>query len=198
MNELRSRAINWADALAARSGEAVRIATVLDGRALVVHHVFRPDDTLQTLDVGTLLPLHATALGKILLAFDANAAAMLADDELEPFSRKTITSRHALTRALAHIRDAGWADEVEELTVGRGRRRGADPWLRRSAGRLDRGVRRGRAGLRHEGTTESGTGRTRARRGARGLPRPRRLTLVSVTHCYRARGGHDRALRAGR
>lgn len=120
VNELRSRAINWADALAARSGEAVRIATVLDGRALVVHHVFRPDDTLQTLDVGTLLPLHATALGKILLAFDANAAARLADDsdDLEPFSKKTITSRHALTRALAQIRDAGWADEVEELTVG--------------------------------------------------------------------------------
>lgn len=118
VNELRSRAINWADALAARSGEAVRIATVLDGRALVVHHVFRPDDTLQTLDVGTLLPLHATALGKILLAFDANAAACLADDDLEPFSKKTITSRHALTRALAQIRDAGWADEVEELTVG--------------------------------------------------------------------------------
>jgi DNA-binding IclR family transcriptional regulator len=119
VNELRSRAINWADALAARSGEAVRIGTVLDGRVLVVHHVFRPDDTLQTLDVGTLLPLHATALGKILLAFDANVAAGRADDgDLEAFSRKTITSRHALSRALAQIREAGWADEVEELTVG--------------------------------------------------------------------------------
>ena len=119
VNELRSRAINWADALAARSGEAVRIGTVLDGRVLVVRHVFRPDDTLQTLDVGTLLPLHATALGKILLAFDANVAAGRADDgDLEAFSRKTITSRHALSRALAQIREAGWADEVEELTVG--------------------------------------------------------------------------------
>jgi DNA-binding IclR family transcriptional regulator len=117
-NELRSRAINWADALAARSGEAVRIGTVLDGRALVVHHVFRPDDTLQTLDVGTLLPLHATALGKILLAFDANAVTALPAGDLEPFSRRTICSRHALTRALAHIREVGWADEVEEMTVG--------------------------------------------------------------------------------
>ena len=48
VNELRSRAINWADALASRSGEAVRIGTLLEGRALVVHHVFRPDDSLQT------------------------------------------------------------------------------------------------------------------------------------------------------
>jgi DNA-binding IclR family transcriptional regulator len=118
VNELRSRAINWADALAARGGEAVRIGTVLDGRVLVVHHVFRPDDTLQTLDVGALLPLHATALGKVLLAFDANSTAGLPDHGLEPFSRRTIVTRHALTRALARIRDAGWADEVEEMTVG--------------------------------------------------------------------------------
>jgi DNA-binding IclR family transcriptional regulator len=118
-NELRSRAINWADALAARSGEAVRICTFLDGRALVVHHVFRPDDTLQALDVGTLLPLHATALGKILLAFDANALAALSSKDLEPFSKRTICSRSALTRALARIREAGWACDVEEMTVGK-------------------------------------------------------------------------------
>jgi DNA-binding IclR family transcriptional regulator len=41
----------------------------LEGKVLVVHHVFRPDDTFQTLDVGSLLPLHASALGKVLLAF---------------------------------------------------------------------------------------------------------------------------------
>jgi len=91
VNELRSRAINWADALAARSGEAVRIGTPLEGNVLVVHHVFRPDDTLQTLDVGTLLPPHATALGKVLLAYDGNLAAHTQDGDLESFTRRTIT-----------------------------------------------------------------------------------------------------------
>jgi DNA-binding IclR family transcriptional regulator len=67
-NELRTRALNWADALASRSDESVRIGTLHDGRVLVVHHVFRPDDTRQALDVGALLPAHATALGKVLLA----------------------------------------------------------------------------------------------------------------------------------
>ncbi len=114
VNELRSRAINWADALAARSGEAVRIGTPLDGKVLVVHHVFRPDDTLQTLDVGALLPTHATALGKVLLAYDAGAASGV----LEPFSRRTITQHRELTRALTEVRDMGWAAEVEEMTVG--------------------------------------------------------------------------------
>jgi DNA-binding IclR family transcriptional regulator len=115
---LRSRAINWADALAARSGEAVRLGTLLEGKVLVVHHVFRPDDTLQTLDVGALLPLHASALGKVLLAYDANAAAALSQNLLEPYTRRTITSAMALARALAEVRDNGWAAEVGEMTVG--------------------------------------------------------------------------------
>jgi DNA-binding IclR family transcriptional regulator len=117
VNELRSRAINWADALAARSGEAVRIGTPLDGKVLVVHHVFRPDDTLQTLDVGALLPAHATALGKVLLAYAGDATALSGGD-LEPFTRRTKTVPRDLARALAEVRDMGWASEIEEMTVG--------------------------------------------------------------------------------
>jgi DNA-binding IclR family transcriptional regulator len=118
VNELRSRAINWADALAARSGEAVRLGTLLEGKVLIVHHVFRPDDSLQTLDVGDLLPLHASALGKVLLAYDSDAVAALVQDRLEPYTRRTITTGIALGRALADVRDNGWASEVEEMTVG--------------------------------------------------------------------------------
>src|SRR3569833_2078247 len=100
VNALRSRAINWADALAARSGEAVRIGTPLDCKVLVVPHVFRPDDTLQTLDVGALLPAPATALGKVLLAYDAGTAATLSGD-LDPCTRRTKTAPRDLARALA-------------------------------------------------------------------------------------------------
>lgn len=118
VNELRSRSINWADPLAARSGEAVRIGTVLDGRVLVVHHVFRPDDTFQTLDVGTLLPLHACAMGKVLLAYDAAATRHVLQDVLESFTRRTIVRADHLVRALAQVREQGWATDVEELTAG--------------------------------------------------------------------------------
>jgi DNA-binding IclR family transcriptional regulator len=117
VNELRSRAINWADALAARSGEAVRIGTPLDGKVLVVHHVFRPDDTLQTLDVGTLLPTHASALGKVLLAYNTDAVGSL-NGSLEPYTRRTVTRPRDLARVLTQVRDLGWAEEIEEMTVG--------------------------------------------------------------------------------
>jgi DNA-binding IclR family transcriptional regulator len=114
INELRSRSINWADPLAARSGESVRIGTVLEGRVLVVHHVFRPDDTFQTLDVGALLPLHATALGKVLLAYRAGGPV----PDLTTFTRLTLTDPRALSAALEAVRDAGWAQEVEEFLLG--------------------------------------------------------------------------------
>ena len=116
INELRSRSINWADPLAARSGEAVRIGTVLDGQVLVVHHVFRPDDTFQTLDVGSLLPLHASALGKVLLAYRTAGAS--APAELDRFTRRTHVTARTLAADLTAVRAAGWAAEIEELTPG--------------------------------------------------------------------------------
>ncbi|MDI6105610.1 IclR family transcriptional regulator [Actinoplanes sp. NEAU-A12] len=118
INELRSRSINWADPLAVRSGQAVRIGTLLEGKVLVVHHVFRPDDTLQTLDVGTLLPPHATALGKVLLAYDGAAASAVMQGGPEPYTRRTLVTARALAKALAEIRDNGWGAEVEEMTPG--------------------------------------------------------------------------------
>ncbi|MFD7136361.1 IclR family transcriptional regulator [Streptomyces sp. NPDC059894] len=118
VNELRSRSINWADALAARSGEAVRLGTPLEGRVLVVHHVFRPDDTLQTLDVGSLLPLHASSLGKVLLAFGTAPLEPAVDLGLEAYTRHTLVVPEQLTRALAEIRELGWAGEVQEMSMG--------------------------------------------------------------------------------
>lgn len=114
-NELRTRALTWADALAARCGESVRIGTLHDGAVLVVHHVFRPDDTRQSLEVGALLPAHATALGKVLLAHDPYAADEAA---LTPFTRATITTAAALRDELAAVREAGWAADREELHDG--------------------------------------------------------------------------------
>jgi DNA-binding IclR family transcriptional regulator len=116
INELRSRSINWADPLAARSGEAVRIGTVLDGQVLVVHHVFRPDDTFQTLDVGSLLPVHATALGKSLLAY--RAGGITAPGQLVRYTGRTIVEPQALAAALRRVRELGWSFEIEELARG--------------------------------------------------------------------------------
>src|ERR687895_1173557 len=117
-NELRTRALNWSDSLAARSGESVRIGTLHDTQVLVVHHVFRPDDSRQALEVGTLLPAHATALGKVLLAAHRYAATELAAEGLPSYTGTTISDPAALTAELGEVLARGWAADVEELEVG--------------------------------------------------------------------------------
>jgi DNA-binding IclR family transcriptional regulator len=117
-NELRTRALNWSDSLAARTHESVRIGTLHEGQVLIVHHVFRPDDSLQTLDVGALLPAHASALGKILLANHPYAATELARAGLERFTPATITDPDALERELDRVRQRGWAADIGELVNG--------------------------------------------------------------------------------
>ena len=117
LNELRSRAINWADALAARSGEVVRVGRLVSGRVIVVHHVFRPDDSEQNLDVGSTLPAHATALGKAVLAFDTSGTTGRWRGRLEAFTTRTMVDPARMAEELAQVRSTGWAGEFEEHVV---------------------------------------------------------------------------------
>ncbi|GAB3242717.1 IclR family transcriptional regulator [Kineosporia babensis] len=113
-NELRARSMNWADPLAARSGEAVRVAVPEGPAARVIHYVFRPDHSTQKADVGALLPGHASALGKVLLAFRPSAGQALTDQALTPYTSRTLTTRSRLTSELAQVRRQGWAVEQGE------------------------------------------------------------------------------------
>src|SRR5205807_1763262 len=51
-SDLRARSLRWAESLAQRAGEAVWVATLSGSRVIVLHHVFRPDNTVQILEVG--------------------------------------------------------------------------------------------------------------------------------------------------
>ncbi|MDP9345247.1 MAG: IclR family transcriptional regulator [Actinomycetota bacterium] len=117
-NELRTRALNWSDSLAAHANESVRIGTLHEGQVLIVHHVFRPDDSLQALDVGSLRPAHATALGKMLLARHEYVVSELVRAGLTSFTPDTITDPRRLRAELATIRKQGWAHTAGELIAG--------------------------------------------------------------------------------
>jgi DNA-binding IclR family transcriptional regulator len=118
VNELRGRSLAWSDNLAIRSGEAVRVGTPHDGGLLVIHHVFRPDNSLQILEVGAHLPLHATALGKAVLAYRPDLEQELVAGGLPQLTRATVTSPAAVGKAMASVRDTGWAAEREEAVIG--------------------------------------------------------------------------------
>jgi DNA-binding IclR family transcriptional regulator len=118
-NELRARALNWSDWLAAHSNESVRLGILHEGQVLLVHHVFRPDNSPQALEVGALLPLHATAMGKVLLAHHTYLAAALSTRKtLAPFTRNTITDPRRLIAQLDEVREHGWGTALEEFFEG--------------------------------------------------------------------------------
>jgi DNA-binding IclR family transcriptional regulator len=117
-NELRTRALNWADSLATQSGESVRIGTLHDRQVLIVHHVFRPDDSRQALEVGSLVPVHATALGKALLAHHQYLLGELGPEPFATYTPATITRVERLQQEVDAVRQQGWAGEVGELFPG--------------------------------------------------------------------------------
>ena len=85
---------------------------------LVVHHVFRPDDTFQTLDIGTLLPLHTTGVGKVLLAHAPPDVLAGVVDDLTRETCYSIVEPRQLLRQLAETRRRGYARTNEEMTLG--------------------------------------------------------------------------------
>src|SRR5579859_5723135 len=108
-SELRARSLLWAQTLAERANEAVWVATLSGSRAIVLHHVFRPDNVVQILEVGAAIPWHACALGHAMVAYLPNAGrARALAGELEPLTGRTKTSRAALSRALNQGRKRGY------------------------------------------------------------------------------------------
>ncbi len=118
LNELRARSSAFADRLAIRTNAAVRVGVMHGPAIVVVHHVFRPDSTFQVLEVGSQLPLHASALGKAVLAFlPVDALEGLLSEELPRLTKRTANAA-TLRSQLRAIRDDGIATERDEAILG--------------------------------------------------------------------------------
>ena len=118
-HELRSRALLWADSLANRAVEAVRVGVMNGSNVLIVHHVFRPDDSVQILEVGASIPWHACALGRAIAAYlEPERLRELLASELVPLTGKTITDPRELMLALETVAREGIAVENQEAIVG--------------------------------------------------------------------------------
>jgi DNA-binding IclR family transcriptional regulator len=97
----------------------VWVATLSGTRVIVLHHVFRPDNTVQILEVGAAIPWHACALGHAIVAYlPAEDAARVLAAERFALTGRTKTSRAALAQVLARVRRRGYAVEDQEATVG--------------------------------------------------------------------------------
>jgi len=100
---------------------SAHLAVLAGGDLVIVAKEPSPEHIQVTTRVGGRTPLHASALGKVLLAdLPENKRAALLGDRLTRYTEKTITDPRKLQKALDEIRELGFAIELEEEHAGVG------------------------------------------------------------------------------
>ena len=123
VNEMRARATNWVDALAARTGLSARLVVLREpyhaGKVVgtTVHHVFSASRAPQRLEIGEAVNLAATAEGKVLLAFSPAGGAALERLVPEAATTRTITRKELLRAEIDATRVRGHAIDNGESAV---------------------------------------------------------------------------------
>ncbi|MFF3518315.1 IclR family transcriptional regulator [Streptomyces sp. NPDC002573] len=97
------------------------LMSVLDGHdQLYVHYVESPQQVQITGEPGNRGPLHCTAMGKCLVAFQSpeESRKLVSELELPSFTPNTITHEDAFAEEIARVRQLGYAVADEEHELG--------------------------------------------------------------------------------
>lgn len=106
--------------LTRRSGEGSSLAAYRHGTVTIVAKRDHDGPVRVVQDVGGQRPIHATAVGKAIIAWlpPAELDGLLARTRLERFTANTLSTRAELEAELRRIREAGCAIDDEEHIVG--------------------------------------------------------------------------------
>ncbi|ENZ7914598.1 IclR family transcriptional regulator [Klebsiella aerogenes] len=118
--DIRQKAKSWLMDLSQRTGQTTHLG-ILDGReGVYIEKIEGKQAAIAYSRIGRRLPVHATAIGKVLIAWlnDADLNAILEGYEYTSFTPSTITSREALLSVLAQTRAQGYALDSEENEQG--------------------------------------------------------------------------------
>ncbi len=118
--DIRQKAKGWLTELSRHTGQTTHLG-ILDGREGV--YIEKIEGKLAAIAysrIGRRLPVHATAIGKVLIAWlsEAELTALLEDYQYTAFTPSTLTTREALLAALAQTRAQGYALDSEENEQG--------------------------------------------------------------------------------
>jgi len=125
--ELGSKALQYPDLvdlarphmqlLADKTGETVHLGTLIDSEIIYVHKI----DSRHTLGmysrVGRRAPLHCTAIGKVLLAWEQpeRRDRILAGVDFKRYREKTIVEREPFLAELERVKKQGFGEDREEF-----------------------------------------------------------------------------------
>ena len=116
--ELREVALPFMHDIHAATGDVVHVAVREGDAALYVDRIVGPDSVPVLSRMGSRLPLHATGVGKVLLAEAPPEVLEEVLANLTQVTRHTVTDPARLRRELAEIRRCGYAQTMEEMTLG--------------------------------------------------------------------------------
>jgi len=117
VNELRGRSLAWADNLAIRTGEAVRVGTLHDDGVLIIHHVFRPDNTLQILESERTCRCTRPRSARPFWRTTRSSQCRCSHGRCA-LTKATLVTRAGVERALDAVRTNAYAVEREEAIIG--------------------------------------------------------------------------------
>ncbi len=116
---LRELALPHMEDLYEVTHENVQLAVLSNRKALYLERLRGPRSVPIVTRVAAELPLHATGVGKVLLAYaPADFAEVVLADGLAAYTPSTITDPDRLRACLAETRRTGYAVTHEEMTAG--------------------------------------------------------------------------------
>lgn len=116
--DVRARAMRWTQELARRTGFSTRLGAELFDEVIIIHHDRRPDGSEQMPETGLSIPAHASAMGKILLAFNPEQADEILAKPLRSLTGDTVTDPEKLRLQFLQIVQVGVASEQDEAVLG--------------------------------------------------------------------------------
>lgn len=117
-NGLRDRAMPVLAELYAQTRETVHLAVQAGAGVLYLEKLFGPDSAKVNTAVGARRPLHATALGKAILAFSDPDSDITPHMRLRRLTAFTIATPDSMERTLEKVRNEGYATDFEESSLG--------------------------------------------------------------------------------
>jgi DNA-binding IclR family transcriptional regulator len=101
------------------TGQAVTVSTLVEGQVVVLELLQGQTIVEFGTRPGTALDLHASAHGKVALAFGpADLLEKCSSRNLKAWTPQTIRTRAALERAVAQVRTRGWSTAPNEVLPG--------------------------------------------------------------------------------
>ncbi|OMC39545.1 IclR family transcriptional regulator [Mycolicibacterium fortuitum] len=115
---LRDLAAPFLHDLYAATRATVHLAVREDTAALYVDRLAGHCSVPVVSKVGSRLPLHATGVGKVLLAYAPSSVQHHALTHLDRITSRTVVHAGVLSAQLARTRRTGYATTIEEMTLG--------------------------------------------------------------------------------